>query len=140
MIKGEIKLNDIIKTRLIEALQLGTPIEDACNYAGISKPTFYSWKKQGKEGKSKILIDFFNDIKRAESEGILANLQNIYNAGANGSWQASAWILERKRPAEFGKNIAIKQEITEKQEIDYSKYTNEELLTLKELLQKGKSE
>ena len=35
------------KAKIVEALSVGTPIEIACEYAGIAKSTFYRWQQAG---------------------------------------------------------------------------------------------
>ena len=38
---------------------------------------------------------------------IVRNLFNIQNASNNGTWQASAWLLERKYPDKYGKKDTV---------------------------------
>ena len=37
------KLQDDIQQRLTQAIERGLTIEDACDYAGITKKTYYNW-------------------------------------------------------------------------------------------------
>ena len=47
-------------------------------------------------------------MKKAEAENIAANLANIQEASKrNNQWPASAWLLERKYPADFGKREVL---------------------------------
>lgn len=42
-------------------------------------------------------------LKKCEADYKASLLTIIYNAGVNGSWQAAAWILERKYPDEYAR-------------------------------------
>lgn len=64
---------------------------DACILADISYETFTQWMQRA---------EFAEAIKKAESGFKGANLQIIQKA-ANRSWQAAAWLLERKFKDEF---------------------------------------
>lgn len=64
-----------VETRLLEALNGGSTIRDACGYAGIHKDTFYEWKKQ--------YSDFSDAVTRAESECAVRN-GAILQKAANG--------------------------------------------------------
>ena len=115
-------------------LKLGYYQEDAAVMAGISPSTFYEWMKKGdemddirEEDKAlpspdsslpatqeavKIEVvnmysEFSEAVKRARAEAEGAHIRNIRRAADNGSWQASAWWLERSFPKKWGKRSAI---------------------------------
>lgn len=90
------KLTQEIQNKIIQAIQAGATYDLCAQYAGISPATFYSWMKQGREGKDKTKIEFLENIKRAESRGAIANLGLIQKAATDGDWKASAWLLERR--------------------------------------------
>ena len=73
---------------------------DAAIMAGISEALFYEWMKNK--------IEFIEAIKKAHAEYKHEHLQIIRKAATNGSWQASAWLLERRYKDEF----ALRQENT----------------------------
>lgn len=71
---------------LCEAVRLGLPRERAKDY-GIDP-----------EGP---------ELRKAEAEFVLYHLQVINSAAKSGNgngWKASAWLLERRFPAEYGLN------------------------------------
>jgi len=70
------------------------PLTHAAHEAGVSHETFYDWLTR--------YPDFAEAVKKAEAAFILAALQRIDDAVQKGSWQAAAWLLERKYPAQFG--------------------------------------
>ena len=118
-------------------LKLGYYQEDAAVMAGISPSTFYDWMKKGDEKADDIeetkaltspdsslpaiqdvegtevgeIVNLYSEfseaVKRARAEAEGAHIRNIRRAADNGSWQASAWWLERSFPKKWGKGSAI---------------------------------
>lgn len=75
--------------------------------AGIARQTIFDWLKKGGEKKAKIYIDFSDAVKEALEEFKRENVIRIVKAASDGTWQAAAWILERKFRDEF----ALRREI-----------------------------
>lgn len=65
---------------------------------GVSTISIWKSKKGGLEAK------FQNALQKGEAEGIRRRLARIEKAGIKGSWQADAWLLERRNPDQFGRN------------------------------------
>lgn len=84
-----------VQTLILEGIRLGLTRERSCNYAGVSVPIFYAFQAKNRE--------FQDEVKRAESRCQAFHLLKIRKAAAEGQWQASGWMLERKWPEEFGK-------------------------------------
>lgn len=80
---------------ILEALSKGASIQMACDYAGIGRSTYYSWKNKGEAQKSGQLKTFVDDVARASAQGGVHHLGRIYEASER-DWRASAWILERR--------------------------------------------
>ena len=82
-----------------------------CQYLGIAETTFYSYVNQGKEDieadKDTIYAKFLKSVKEAEAMAEMRHLQNILKTAQEGTWQASAWYLERKHKNRW----STKQEI-----------------------------
>ena len=82
-----------------------------CAYLGIGETTFYNWIRKAKDdnenGKKSIYVQFWQSIKEAEAKAEMRHLQNIVKASADGTWQASAWFLERKHKDKW----SVKQEV-----------------------------
>lgn len=74
-------------------LTLGMPKRYASIQAGINEDTFYRWLQLHSE--------FAERVAQAESDFIRNNL-GIIQVAAKKNWQASAWLLERRKPDEFG--------------------------------------
>lgn len=95
----------------------GYNIQDTCTMLGIGVSTYYSWIEDAENdiaiGKHSIKVEMLEVIKKAEITYIHQLQENIRIAGFDpNKWQANAWLLERKRPSEFG----LKQEETTKDE------------------------
>jgi hypothetical protein len=96
-------------------LRAGAYIDDACKSVGISTTTFYNWLQRGNQQREKLnagletdpdeeqFLQFLDAVETADAEGIIGHLMNIDHAAKNGTWQASAWILERKQPKKWGR-------------------------------------
>lgn len=81
--------------KLTQAIRLGMTHLLACQYAGISHDTFYTWMNKHPE--------FSDAIKEAEGEGAVELLAIIKKQAREGTWQAAAWILERRHPEAYGR-------------------------------------
>lgn len=101
--------------RIANALRVGCYIDDAALAAGISTRTYHNWMERGRTERDRIaaglkadpnedpFVQFLHTIERAQAEAAVHHLQNIATHAADGSWQASAWILERKFPRKWGR-------------------------------------
>lgn len=71
---------------------------------GVGECTISSWKSK----KGFLEEKFAKAIARGEATGIQRRLERIEKAGKKGSWQADAWLLERRVPEQFGRNDRMK--------------------------------
>ena len=53
------------------------------------------------------VVGFSEAVKKARAEAEGAHLRNIRRAADNGTWQASAWWLERSFPKKWGKRSTL---------------------------------
>ena len=91
------KLTPELSRDFCKAIQLGMTYKLCCAYVGIAEPTFYRWLKEAdKPGGRKAQRDFRQALKAAEAKGAAHNLAIIHRAAEEGSWQAAAWVLERR--------------------------------------------
>ncbi len=107
------KLTDDVKQRFLRATRLGCPVRDACGCAGIGETTYYKWMQWADSDRrdAKRYRDFRDAIKEAEGEATQGWLAIIEKAARDGSWQAAAWKLERRRDMFVPK---MRQEVTGK--------------------------
>jgi hypothetical protein len=89
--------------RIVDALSAGNSRKASSAYGGISEATFGSWLANFR--------DFREAVKSAEAVAEVAHVANITKAAGDGTWQASAWWLERRRHAEWGKVDRLEIEI-----------------------------
>ena len=82
--------------KLFAYLKIGFSNEETCTLCGISKETFYDWKKKD--------IDFSDRINRSRLDGEAYLVSKITK---HDTWQSSAWLLERTRHAKYGKKQTI---------------------------------
>lgn len=97
------KLTPETKEKIGNNIKLGMPIKYAAQAAGISEVTFYNWIKWGEAQSKGIHREFVEYIKDCEAVSMQLHLKLITTAAKKGSWQASAWILERRFANEFGR-------------------------------------
>lgn len=90
--------------RLLEALRAGNTRKAACHYAGIGEETFARWLRIG---------DFGDSVKKAEADAEVRHVANIARAAQEGTWQASAWWLERRRSDDYARRDKV--EVTVRQ-------------------------
>lgn len=97
------KISPQIKKKIGNSIKLGMPFKYAAEAAGISEPTFFRWMQAGEAAESGIYREFREYIKKCQAEAVETHLKTITNVAKSGNWQASAWILERRHPEEFGR-------------------------------------
>ena len=95
-------------------LRGGSNRTDACLLSDISYQTFSRWMVES---------EFSEAIKRAEAEFKNKNITIIQKAAVT-SWQAAAWLLERKHQDEF----AVKQKLDITNKDDANKPSTETLI------------
>jgi hypothetical protein len=97
---AELKLNKELIEKAHNLISEGHYAVVVCTYLGIAETSFYNWCRKGKEdfenGKNSIYVQFLQSINEAEAKAEMLHLQNIAKSANDGTWQASAWLLERK--------------------------------------------
>lgn len=108
---AEKKLDAELIERAHKLISEGHYAVTVCAYLGIDESTYYKWITKAKgdieNNKNSIYVQFFKSINEAEAKAEMRHLQNIVKASADGTWQASAWYLERKHKAKW----SAKQEV-----------------------------
>jgi hypothetical protein len=92
--------------RICAIVREGASITVAGACCGIPVVICRKWLRTGerlcREKRRGRQRDFLEAINRAEAMAVVDILRNIV-AASQKSWQAAAWLLERRFPAEFGK-------------------------------------
>ena len=111
------RLTKKIREDICRGIRNGLSYDRAAQLAGIHPRTFYLWKRKGREGKAPIYVQFVQELKKAEVEGEAAALNEIIKAAKDGTWQAAAWLLERRFPQRWSRvqtvNISWQAEVIE---------------------------
>lgn len=92
------KYSEPLVKALCQIIEGGTTIKLACDSVGIDVSTYNAWTHDKPE--------FSEAIKRARAKGAENLLADIKQAGRSGTWQASAWILERSYSEHYGRQQA----------------------------------
>jgi len=87
--------------RIVRMLTLGGTINSACRAGGIDPVTYYSWLKRGEEGEEPF-VNFLNAVKEAQAVAEEKALRVISEAQLE-TWQAAAWLLERRYPEDWAR-------------------------------------
>ncbi len=111
--------DEAVWSRLSQAISVGAYIEDACVFAGISSRQYRRWRELAEQGVEPY-AERWVEIQKSEAQAIVRNLFNIQNAANSGTWQASAWILERKYPDKYARKDFV--QVTEGKDFDVELY------------------
>lgn len=102
------KLTPEIQAEIGKNITLGMPLKYASEAAGVPERTFYQWMEQGEKQNSGKYRDFYDYCENCKSVAVKLHMTLITKAAKeDGSWQASAWILERRHPEEFGRREKV---------------------------------
>lgn len=88
---------------ILEALTAGNTRRAAAAYGGIDENTLGRWIAR--------FGDFAEAVKSAEAAAEVGHVANIAAAANDGTWTASAWWLERRRHADWGKVDRVEIEV-----------------------------
>lgn len=103
MPRKRLSKEDIAKAT--EMKKSGCLDKDIAAYMGVRPETFSRWINNPKSDNQNQLAQA---LKRVETEYKANLLKIIYNAGVCGTWQAAAWLLERKYPHEYARQDRVK--------------------------------
>jgi hypothetical protein len=128
--RSQLETNREKITDLLNYLRLGMYINQACAMTGIAESTFHYWRseaekisEQVEEGEIEeggltdgdvLLLEFLESVQKARAEAEAFHLRNLRTASEAGTWQASAWWLERSFPDRWGRKERV--EVTGKDE------------------------
>lgn len=94
------KLDDLTAQRIVAAVETGAPWYMAAAAGGVSRTTLKNWKARARDGEEPY-ASFLARLEKAEANGAVAMLDVIQNAAKSGTWQAAAWVMERRYPKQF---------------------------------------
>lgn len=99
------KLTAEVQDKIVRAISTGNWLETACAYAGVDSSTVRRWIAKGEaEDAEEPFRTFCTTIKQAKAEAEIRAVALIQKAAQDGTWQASAWYLERSFPDRWGRH------------------------------------
>ncbi len=109
--KRPTRLTKLLIEQLATYIENGNFAQDACKLADVSESGFYKWLATGraildgeieKTRANALTVELVEAIKHADAKFKAYHLSNI-NRASRATWQASAWMLERRFPDEYGR-------------------------------------
>lgn len=103
------KLNKALIDEICTYIENGMTNRDACDLCNINEVSFYRWLRQAEEvddngqpiPKYKWQRELKGALAKAQASFKAYHVKSIIKASRK-NWTASAWLLERKFPAEYG--------------------------------------
>jgi hypothetical protein len=97
------KLTAQLQAEICTLIAAGNSYYVAAALNGIHRTTFFKWMNKGRNANHRTEFrDFFDAVTRASAEAENAYVTVICEAGKK-DWRASAWWLERRYPARWGR-------------------------------------
>lgn len=98
-----------VETAILNALRVGNTRTDAALAAGVSRGAIAEWCRR--------YPAFLSAVEKAEAEARL-RFVGIIATAARTKWQAAAWFLERRVPAEWGRRESLEVATDAKREAE----------------------
>jgi hypothetical protein len=92
-LRSDSKKTPRILAAICELVKQGLSVRRAAEHLKVHHSTVAAWRSRD--------LQFDADVAAAEAQFIQSRLEIITDAAKKGSWQAAAWLLERRLPAEF---------------------------------------
>ena len=104
--------------RIAELVAAGNNVDTAAAAAGISEATFYGWMARGRAERDRLAsskrakpkateemyLQFLEAVEKARAEAEARLVLLISKAAQEPrTWQAAAWLLERRTPEKWGR-------------------------------------
>jgi transposase len=95
--------------KILSMLEAGNFLRTSCAAAGIGAHTFYYWRDRLRKGDPRAAnyAPFYDGVKKAIAVGETSHVSRIEAAAEAGTWQASAWLLERRFPERWAKRDVL---------------------------------
>jgi len=123
---AQLKLTDEVADVIVAALKKGASQAVAASLAGISKRSLERWLQVGRayqhaleagepvEERHEPMFRLLRRVKNQEAQFLLTALDCIELAASQPqTWQAAAWLLERKAHDDFGRHAPKQAETSE---------------------------
>ncbi len=85
------------KADILTALKVGATYKVACEFARVGYTTFHEWREKD--------AVFAENVEAATATCAVHYLTVIQAAANEGDWKAASWLLERRWPEDYGRQI-----------------------------------
>lgn len=90
-----VKQTEEVVGRILLAIRSGNTLRASAAFGGVSYSTLNRWSKEDPA--------FAAQVEAAEAEAEMRRVRNVTLAADDGTWQAAAWWLERRRHEDWGR-------------------------------------
>lgn len=106
--------------KILSLLERGNTRRTAAIASGVGDSTFKLWTKLARDARERLAsgakptktdlryLTFLDRVEEAEEKSVARNVENVRLAAEQGTWQASAWFLERRRPDDFARRVHVR--------------------------------
>jgi hypothetical protein len=96
--------------KIIELILSGNTRTTSFAAAGVHPDSAFLWLKYARERPDDYpeYVELLQDIEHAEALVESEKVAQVKLAADNGTWQAAAWWLERRKPKDWGRNDQIR--------------------------------
>jgi hypothetical protein len=98
-VSGKSKISPERIQAITQALRAGNTRRAAASYGEIDHSTMYRWMDED--------ATFRDAVEKAEADAEVRFVAQVASAATNGTWQAAAWWLERRRQQEWKKTDGL---------------------------------
>lgn len=99
-----------LEWEVLQALRIGTTRHGAAAAAKINHMTLSRWINSDP--------DFEDQVQQAEGEAEAKYVARIHEAAHNGTWQAAAWWLERRRSDDYARRERIDMNVDLRKQVE----------------------
>lgn len=95
---------------IVELVRKGSYRATAAKQVGMHPSTLSRWLIEGQDDPESQYRALYEDIEQAEAEWEnerLGQISDVASSGRPNSWQANAWLLERRMPDKYGRNDRV---------------------------------
>lgn len=100
--EGEVNKRNFVP-KLVAAFQADLTVQEACDYAGLPKRTFYNWLKE-----DPVFAEEMRKAKEFPKTAAKNKVMSIINKGSDrDAGPMARWLLEKRAPEIYGQSLAI---------------------------------
>ena len=112
---GRPKINPKDKVeKICGYIRVGNDKKSSAILSGISERLFYEWQQQGledeKNGENTVYLQFVRSVRHAEEDYCRSLVEVVTNSAQDGDVKTAQWMLEKKKPGEYGSKQTLVHE------------------------------